>query len=99
MAQSPETEQTPPAVDFTTELTRLKEAGLTFSQIMQVFGEARDGSAYGAAAYENFHVDGELEFDDTLIVSEGSDPGAYVLCWKWVDRSLTSLPEEEEEED
>lgn len=37
---------------------------------------------------ENFHRDGELEFDSTHAddgVSRGSDNGCYVQAWCWVD--------------
>ncbi len=28
--------------------------------------------------------DGEIEVDDNALVSEGEDPGAYVMAWVWV---------------
>lgn len=35
--------------------------------------------------------EGELEFDDDTIVSEGDDNGAYLQAWAWVDFGGTSL--------
>lgn len=44
------------------------------------------------AARDQYHVDGEVEIDDTdVMVSPGEDPGVYVSAWVWVD-----IPEEEE---
>jgi len=39
--------------------------------------------------------EGDLECDDNAIVSEGDDPGAYVMCWKWIYASDADLPEGE----
>lgn len=36
------------------------------------------------AAASQYHRDGELEFDGDMVVSAGEDPGAYVMCWRWV---------------
>ena len=42
--------------------------------------------------------DGGVEIDDnTAIVSEGGDNGAYVQAWVWVDFSGTDLDKELEE--
>jgi len=35
--------------------------------------------------------EGELEFDDDAIASEGDDNGAYVQTWAWVDFAGTNL--------
>jgi len=35
--------------------------------------------------------EGELEFDDDAIASEGDDNGAYLQAWAWVEFSGTSL--------
>lgn len=35
--------------------------------------------------------EGELEFDDDAVVSEGNDNGAYVQGWAWLDFSGTNL--------
>lgn len=42
---------------------------------------------YIAAARKLYEREGELEFDDDPVVSLGSDPGAYVQCWRWVSDS------------
>jgi hypothetical protein len=36
-------------------------------------------------ANDQYGVGGDLEFDELAVVSRGSDHGAYVQCWKWVD--------------
>lgn len=38
--------------------------------------------------------EGEQEFDDDAIVSEGNDNGAYLQCWVWVDFGGTELDKE-----
>lgn len=35
--------------------------------------------------------EGELEFDDDAVVSEGDDNGAYLQAWVWVDFGGTGL--------
>jgi hypothetical protein len=70
------------------KLLELKEAGLMFGDAMRVFGVERDSSPYGRAAFKHYRDEGELEFDDNLVVSEGGDPGAYVLAWRWVSDDL-----------
>lgn len=35
--------------------------------------------------------EGELEFDDDAIASEGEDNGAYIQAWVWVDFGGTTL--------
>lgn len=50
-------------------------------------------------AVDQYHREGELEFDDGAIVSEGDDNGAYVQCWRWVDFTDTELDKDAEEED
>ncbi len=35
--------------------------------------------------------EGELEFDDDAIASEGDDNGAYLQAWVWVDFGSTNL--------
>lgn len=40
--------------------------------------------------------DGELEMDDDAEVSLSDDPGAYVMCWKWVTAEDAGFNHEEE---
>lgn len=47
--------------------------------------------AYAEQAKLSHHRDGELEFDDKPVVSMGGasphgEDGAYISCWRWVDR-------------
>ena len=39
--------------------------------------------------------EGELEFDDGTIVSEGNDNGAYLQGWAWVDFGGTDLDKDQ----
>jgi hypothetical protein len=48
-------------------------------------------------ASETLAREGAIEFDDDAIVSEGSDNGAYVEGWIWLDFSGTPLDKEKEE--
>lgn len=54
-------------------------------------------AAYLAHAQSVHQKDGDLEFDDNAKVSISEDGGAYVQCWKWIDRSDVSLPDDGEE--
>lgn len=36
-------------------------------------------------ARDQYEREGELEIDDNAVVSHGSDTGAYVQSWVWVD--------------
>lgn len=42
--------------------------------------------SYLLAARRLYQQEGGLEFDDDAVVSPGSDPGAYVMGWRWVER-------------
>ena len=45
---------------------------------------------YIAAAQEKSR-EGELEIDDCAATSKGSDDGAYVMAWLWVDNSEAGI--------
>lgn len=49
-------------------------------------------------ADEQFGREGELEFDEGCLVSEGDDNGAYVQGWRWVSFAGTDLDKDEEDE-
>jgi hypothetical protein len=70
------------------ELKALKERGLSFADCVKVWGVDPDAKTYeGAlarAAKEQFEQEGHTEFDDSIVVSLGDDPGAYVMAWVWV---------------
>lgn len=72
-------------VDRKKMLQDLMDGGLTFNEVMSVFGEDRDSNPYAKAANDLYCKDGELEFGDKLVISESDDGGAYVMCWRWVD--------------
>lgn len=63
-------------------LLALKAQGLSFTDCLYAFGES-DENPYVAAARDQAR-DGELEVDETTVVSEGADAGAYVGAWLWV---------------
>ncbi len=68
-------------------LQALIDQGLTFSDCMATFtaNQSEAEKAYIAAAREFHEREGDLEFDDHVMVSMGNDDGAYVLAWKWVE--------------
>ena len=52
---------------------------------LDALAEFADGQPYREYAQAHLHRDGLLEFDDDAAVSLGSDEGAYIMCWKWID--------------
>jgi len=49
-------------------------------------------------ARESLGREGAIEFDDDAVVSEGSDNGAYVEGWIWVDFEGTPLDKAKDEQ-
>lgn len=45
-------------------------------------------------AFEEYHDDGTIEIDSGAKVSEGTDNGAYVQAWVWVDFAGTEFDRE-----
>lgn len=43
--------------------------------------------------------EGQVEFDENAVVSEGDDNGAYVQAWVWVDFAGTELDKGTDEEE
>lgn len=39
-----------------------------------------------------FHHCGDLEFDDSCVVSGSDNDGEYVMCWKWVPNDAVEFP-------
>ncbi|ARJ65971.1 hypothetical protein WV31_10060 [Magnetospirillum sp. ME-1] len=59
----------------------------TFGEAYQLIAErhaSEEDSPYIAYAQSNLAKGGELEIDDTTVVSHGGDAGAYVHAWVWV---------------
>lgn len=75
------------------DLDALIQRGLTFGQCVVALGETDNDSRYLKAAREIYGQDGELEFDDCAVVSESDDGGAYVMCWRWVDKDQAGIGE------
>lgn len=73
----------------------------TFGDAVRFFS-GRQGPVckrYAAYAHENYNDEGELEIDENAIVSLGTDRGAYVMAWQWVDDGevgVTPLEQEQE---
>ncbi len=49
--------------------------------------EKRMADAYTRAAENQFHREGDLEFDESAVVALSDDGGAYVMAWKWIERA------------
>ena len=70
-------------------LVALIEAGLSFGECVHAFAAREDyDPAVIAAARRRYEREGEIEIDDSAIVSEGED-GAYVMAWVFVDPEAT----------
>lgn len=78
---------------FTNDLKLMIREGLTFAECVQAFGVDRDTDPYAKAAHEMYHRDGELEIDDTTVLSGSGDNGEYVLAWVWVYNADAGLPD------
>lgn len=78
--------------------TTLVEDGLTFAECMTVFA-AKDTDPmhewYCTEARDTLTREGEVEVDDTTIVSGSDDNGEYVLAWVWVDAPSCSICDED----
>lgn len=59
------------------------DAGGDFASCTRAFASADSHPIVQSARL--LQKDGELEFDDRVVISEGDDGGAYVLAWVWVD--------------
>ena len=67
-------DETTPRPENVKALLALREQGLTFGECIEAFGVDREENKYATAAYVNLARDGELEFDDVVVVS-GRGPG------------------------
>ena len=68
-------------------LMGLARCGLTFADCAHFFAmeQSKEELAIADKAKE-LEEEGELEFDDTPIVSKAdTEEGAYVMAWVWVD--------------
>jgi len=68
-------------------LEGLAKKGVTFSDCVHFFSkrQSREELALADKAKE-LAEEGELEFDDTPVVSTAAtEKGAYVMAWVWVD--------------
>ena len=54
----------------------------------------RERAIVGLAQGLDIVEEGVLEVDDNAVISEGSDNGAYVMAWVWVDFHETPLDKE-----
>ena len=67
------------------ELAALKSKGLTFSDCIKLWGVDRDSDPYAAAANKKYGSEGQVEIDDTTVLSDSSE-GQYVLAWLWIGK-------------
>lgn len=56
---------------------------IEFADCVAAFGESESTNPFVRAARKRGD-EGELEIDEVAIVSDGGDPGAYVLSWLWI---------------
>jgi hypothetical protein len=72
----------------------LNHTGLSFGEVVNLLGED-ESNPYVAGAAEH-HLANEREFDGKVMVSDGGDDGAYVMCWLWVSDELAGVTPAEE---
>lgn len=72
------------------ELKALIQKGLTFSDCVKAFGVDRDTNPYAKAACQVSCSEGEIEIDETTVLSEG-DGGSYVQAWIWVSDETAGI--------
>lgn len=75
-----------PIVQARALLQEAKKLGLSFSDCVAEFGVDRDSDPYAHAAHAAYHTDGEIEIDDTTVLSD-SEKGNYVLAWCWIGKN------------
>lgn len=84
------------------ELRRLiQRAGLTFADCVTVFAcpdDDEEGQALIQAA-RRLQRDGEIEFDDNVVLSGSGDDGDYVLAWVWISNEEAGLPNADDEDE
>jgi len=70
-------------------LSHLVRDGLTFGDCVQAFGVTERQDPAVALARRLFHEEGDIEIEDTTVVSRDEGYGAYVLAW-------VHIPEEQQ---
>ena len=71
-------------------LTELKRIGLTYAEIVKVYGVPRDENPYAAFIQESLANDDDMELDDQVILSE-SETGCWVSCWCYVEDEAVGI--------
>lgn len=75
----------------------LNHKGLTFGDVVNLLGED-ESNPYVAGASEH-RLANDLSFDGKVMVSNGDDSGAYVMCWLWVSDELAGVePDDDDDE-
>lgn len=79
-------------------LEAYRKAGGEIGDCIRVFATPNTHPLVEAAREK--HRDGEVEFDDHVVLSEGEDSGAYALAWVWVENpeGYAGLDDEGEDE-
>lgn len=86
-------------------LKRTKDEGLksVYNRVVAMAqGEedrAEDYAKYRQAAKDTYQAEGITEIDDDAVISEGNDPGAYVMAWVWVAAGDAGVDHDEESEE
>jgi hypothetical protein len=75
--------------DYVQVLKAMRDEGLTFGSCVQAFGAVGDEVPFVKAASAKYGREGEVEIDDTAVVSKsegigGDAGGAYVMGWLYV---------------
>lgn len=75
---------------LTDVLTELKHLGLTYSDVVKVYGVPRDENPYAAFIQKHLANDNDMELDDKVILSE-SETGCWVSCWCYVEDEAVGI--------
>ena len=71
-------------------LSELKRRGLTYSDVVKVYGVPRDENPYAAFIQKGLANDNDMELDDKVILSE-SERGCWVSCWCYVEDEAVGI--------
>lgn len=71
-------------------LSELKRRGLTYSDVVKVYGVPRDENPYAAFIQKGLANDNDMELDDKVILSE-SEKGCWVSCWCYVEDEAVGI--------
>ena len=67
------------------DLKDIKPDSGLYRRVTAELAEFAEGAPYREYAQAHLQRDGLLEFDDDAAVSLGSEGGAYIMGWTWID--------------